>query len=170
MSIDLSARKVRAYNGAFQSIGKISIERAICLIFAGKAYSVKDTETILRSVNREVAIPLVICVPGAKYVRKKTTAFLKRVMYERDNYTCVYCGNDRKQEMTLDHIIPRSRWGEVSKKRNIRYDLNSYENCVTACLYCNRNKDRKLLSELGWPEVVGKQPNDSDDFDWEGLV
>lgn len=62
------------------------------------------------------------------------TAIRSRI-FERDNYTCQYCGK-RGVKLECDHVIPVSRGG-----------LHNDENLVTACLKCNRSKSDKLLSE-----------------------
>ena len=60
-------------------------------------------------------------------------------MWNVEPVLCAYC-NERltKQTRTRDHVIPRSAGGE-----------NSWENCVVACLRCNRRKGNKLAAEAG---------------------
>jgi 5-methylcytosine-specific restriction endonuclease McrA len=167
--MDVSRRVVKAVNGAFQSIGNISIERAICLLLADKAYSVKDTGNVIRSTKFQVTVPEIIVVPTAKYIKQSRKPWNKKDMYERDNYACVYCGSSIRGLLTTDHVIPRTRWKTVSKERGVTYELNSFENCVTACLLCNQKKGSKLLSELGWSEITGTHPDDSIQIDWDAI-
>ncbi len=70
---------------------------------------------------------------------------LKRKIWKRDNYTCLYCGLDMSQKycdwkvnktikrkhalITIDHIIPRSKGGDWTE-----------ENLVTCCYKCNQKK------------------------------
>lgn len=61
---------------------------------------------------------------------------IRKVVFERDNYTCQYCGK-RGCVLEVDHIIPFSKGGS--------YDLN---NLVTACRKCNRQKRDKSLEEF----------------------
>lgn len=168
--MDLSSKQVMVFNGGFQPIGKVSAERAICLIYLGKAYSIKDTDKVVRSAKFELNIPEYISIPNAKYIKPRKQPFTKRAMLERDGYKCVYCGENARGLLTKDHIIPRTRWAEESKKRGITYELDSFENCVTACLYCNQTKSSKLLSELGWKEIVGEKPLDSLEIDWSSMM
>lgn len=56
-------------------------------------------------------------------------------IFERDNYTCQYCGEYGKR-LECDHVVPVSRGGS-----------NEDRNLVTACFSCNRSKRAKLLSE-----------------------
>lgn len=60
---------------------------------------------------------------------------LRKSIFERDNFTCQYCGEYGKN-LECDHIIPVTRGG-----------TNDYENLATACFKCNRSKRDKLVSE-----------------------
>ncbi|MDE3230424.1 MAG: HNH endonuclease, partial [Chloroflexota bacterium] len=51
----------------------------------------------------------------------------------RDEEMCQYCGKHFR-ELTLDHVIPRSRGG-----------LSTWENLVAACHSCNRRKGNHML-------------------------
>lgn len=62
-------------------------------------------------------------------------AVLRSGVFERDRYTCTYCGA-RGVRLECDHIHPLSRGGS-----------NEVENLTTACTDCNRSKHAKLLSE-----------------------
>lgn len=60
----------------------------------------------------------------------------KRILvYERDNYTCVSCGETCKSLLTLDHIIPKSRGGS-----------NRIHNLQTMCRKCNSAKRNSIIS------------------------
>ena len=62
----------------------------------------------------------------------------------RDEETCQYCGKHMR-ELTLDHVIPRSRGGE-----------STWENLVACCRSCNGRKGNRLLKDAGM--VLLKQP------------
>ena len=78
-----------------------------------------------------------------KDYRKKIDAKLRKEVYERDNYTCFYCGEkvvltkdikggDYRLEACLDHIVPTSKGGQTV-----------IENLRTSCRSCNGlKKDR----------------------------
>jgi len=64
-------------------------------------------------------------------------------IFERDNYTCHYCGSKvTKDNATLDHIVPSSRGGD-----------NSKENLVTSCLDCNAIKSGRTFEEAA-PDLL----------------
>ncbi len=60
---------------------------------------------------------------------------LRAQVFERDNYTCQYCGATDK-DLHCDHIIPVSKGG-----------LNTLNNLTTACSTCNHSKGDKPLEE-----------------------
>ena len=53
------------------------------------------------------------------------------------------------KDLTVDHVIPGSRWYEVTGKSLVD-GYSSWENMVCACRWCNSKKGNKLLKELGW--------------------
>ena len=62
----------------------------------------------------------------------------EQAIYERDNYTCVYCG--ATEHLTLDHVIPLVRGGPHRE-----------DNLAVACMSYNCSKQDKLPIEwLGW--------------------
>ena len=69
--------------------------------------------------------------PHGKYIPAK----LRKAIYERDGYTCFYCGKHVEQmakgELTLDHFIPRALGGP-----------NTLDNLFTACKSCNSRKGK----------------------------
>lgn len=78
---------------------------------------------------------------------------VRKNVLERDNYTCVYCGQIAN---AADHIFPRSMGGRDSE-----------DNLVAACKRCNSSKGDKLpfdwykeqpyFSELRWSYVNAVQ-------------
>ncbi|MCX8038723.1 MAG: HNH endonuclease [Candidatus Sumerlaeia bacterium] len=63
--------------------------------------------------------------------------FSRRNIYHRDHYQCQYCGaKPPHEEMTIDHIVPRSRGGKTC-----------WENVVLACSACNARKGNRMLAE-----------------------
>jgi len=57
--------------------------------------------------------------------------------WERDGYTCAYCGST--EDLTIDHIVPLSRGG-----------AHSFDNLTVACGTCNNSKGAKKLIEWMW--------------------
>lgn len=61
----------------------------------------------------------------------------RKEIFERDKYTCFYCGEKVSNiNATLDHYIPQHKGGK-----------NTKENLKTACLICNSIKSGKTYEE-----------------------
>lgn len=159
-------QEVIILSSGYQPIGKVSVERAICLLYLEKAYSVKDSDKVVRSVSKTIPIPLVLILPDTKYVKLRNVAYSANAVKKRDNYTCVYCGKEEKKDLTIDHLIPRTRWEEIKAERDLEFSLNSFQNCVSSCKPCNQKKSNKLLVELGWPEIKPQKPLSPVEIDW----
>lgn len=66
-------------------------------------------------------------------------AELRAAVFERDDYTCQYCG-ERAGKLECDHVIPVSRGGH-----------HHITNLITACFTCNRAKrDRTPEQWRAW--------------------
>ena len=72
-------------------------------------------------------------------VRHNTIVFNRRNLFIRDENICQYCGKRfSTDDLTVDHIIPRSKGGQ-----------SSWLNCVLACISCNRKKADYSLEKIG---------------------
>lgn len=86
----------------------------------------------------------VLARPGEipRVSRRKWTQEERDVVYERDGYRCVYCGEREREQLVLDHAVPLARGGG-----------DSIENLVTACVACNSSKGAaELETWLARPE------------------
>jgi len=61
---------------------------------------------------------------------------VRRLVFERDNWTCAYCGTTEADQWHCDHIIPLARGGS-----------NDSDNLATSCRSCNSSKGDRLVSE-----------------------
>lgn len=122
-------------------IGFVSWQRAVKLYWEDRATIVIDDPTkVLRSPSLEMGMPRVI--RAKNFVAKKTKTaipFSRKNIYIRDERTCQYCNELLElQDVTLDHITPRSKGG-----------TSTWQNIVVACLDCNKNKAGLTLKEAG---------------------
>lgn len=156
-------------NKSYMPIGKTDWERAIVLMVLGKANSVIDSDLEIHSPNITIKIPKAIVLTDCNVFIKQTQGkpTRKRVLALYSN-TCVYCGDQRKEKLTVDHIMPKSRFVELKKKFNLDYEWDDMENLACACRDCNTRKDNKTLDELGWPPITAK-PHNNLTFEWSKL-
>lgn len=94
-------------------------------------------EDWVRSVNFEVQVPRVVRLLYYDRLPKQTIRFNRRNIFARDSNRCQYCGKKfPTSELSLDHVIPRSRNGETS-----------WENVVCSCVKCNVKKGGRTPQE-----------------------
>jgi 5-methylcytosine-specific restriction endonuclease McrA len=141
-------------NSAFQPLGAISFEEAICLIVQNKAWaSIEDRSRPFRSQKLTIYAPLVLVLghyvepEGFQYKPKQLT---NPNLFSRDKHTCQYCGRhakeiDSTEKLTRDHIVPLIKGGP-----------DKWENVTTACSTCNFQKGDKNLQDTGF--VLNSRP------------
>ena len=133
---------VLVLNATYEPLNVVSVKRAVVLLLKEKAQIVEATEAWVRAQNWAIPQPLVIRL--VYYVRiphRLSLPLGRRTVLARDGYTCQYCGaRPDKSELTMDHVVPRSRGGR-----------SSWENVVTACTRCNQRKGRHTPEEAGMP-------------------
>jgi 5-methylcytosine-specific restriction endonuclease McrA len=86
-----------------------------------------------------VRIPSVIRLLEYRRIPHQTRALSRKNILMRDRYTCQYCHRTMpSSELTLDHVVPRSRAGETT-----------WENLVACCHPCNNRKGNRTPDEAG---------------------
>jgi 5-methylcytosine-specific restriction endonuclease McrA len=97
----------------------------------------QDEEDWVRAVNFRIQIPRVIRLLQYDRVPRQSLRFNRRNLFARDGHRCQYCGeNFPSSQLSLDHVLPRSRGGETS-----------WENVVCSCLSCNTKKGGRTPQE-----------------------
>ncbi len=158
----LARRKVLVLNKSWSPVGVIGLQRAIGLLFSAymdgqpkavivdpesfSTFSWKDwaklrpekDEDVIRGVREYFRVPEVIVLMRYDKLPTHRVTFSRRTIYKRDNYECQYCGaSPGSEELTIDHIVPRSRGGQTT-----------WTNCVLSCLKCNAKKANHTLNEV----------------------
>jgi 5-methylcytosine-specific restriction endonuclease McrA len=129
---------VLVLNQSYEPLNICRVRRAIVLIYENKAELVENGAGYIHSTGGDLPIPTVIRL--ATMVRRPPRAVrrLTRLeIFKRDHYTCQYCGKETRH-LTLDHVMPRFRHGP-----------HTWENIVSACSQCNRNKAGRTPQEAG---------------------
>ena len=126
---------VLVLNQDFTPLALCHVNRAFLLIFNAKAELVSESKSqVLRSISQSYPYPSVIKLNRYVSLPYKSVILNRHNIFKRDQNKCQYCG--QIQDLTLDHLIPRSRGGK-----------SIWTNLVTACLSCNAKKGDKLISE-----------------------
>jgi 5-methylcytosine-specific restriction endonuclease McrA len=141
--------RVLLLNQTYEPLGTVSVARAIIMTFKDSVYVEEyDRDRVLRSAQAEFRVPSVIRRRVYINVRKRREqSSMKRLrIYMRDKYRCQYCGEKKAVgELTIDHILPRSRGGD-----------NSPINVVTACEKCNNRKSNRTPEEARMPLLTSQ--------------
>ena len=126
--------KVLVLNFDYTPLNVTSLQRGFVLVDKGKAEVIKSDDSPIYTTYTSYVRPLIIRL--LKYINFRGRGFRvnRRGVFRRDKYECVYCGSNK--ELTIDHVIPRSRGGK-----------NSWTNLVTCCQKCNLKKGNKTPDE-----------------------
>ena len=132
---------VLVLNASYEPIHVCAARRALVLLFKGVAQAEESGAALMRSARAAVPVPSVIRLLEYRRIPRQTRALSRKNILIRDHYTCQYCGRKGVAgELTLDHVLPRSRGGSTS-----------WENLVAACRPCNNRKGDRLPEEARMP-------------------
>lgn len=138
--------EVLVLNAAFLPVEVISARDAIISLYQNKSFTVVESDKVMRSPSITFKVPHVISLLKHKKIPKRKVGYSSLKVLYRDDLTCQYCGKKFKvNDLTIDHIIPKSRWKEV--KRTSKRNWTTWLNCVCACKWCNNKKGNDLLNE-----------------------
>jgi 5-methylcytosine-specific restriction endonuclease McrA len=161
-SLDAS---VLVLNKFFMAMNVVSVRRALTLLYKNSAEVVtideekfasynletwKDVSSLktslglpeenhdwIRTVSLEIPVPRIIRLLFYEKVPRWGIKFNRRNIFARDENRCQYCGKRfPTSELSLDHVIPRSRGGRTT-----------WTNVVCACTECNKRKGGRTPEE-----------------------
>ncbi len=123
--------------------------RAIRLLIRGRAEVANGLtgnpsfwEDVIVTPSKNFRLPAIVKLNtyvNIHRISKKPPRFQKKVLFNRDAWSCQYCGKTLcYNSLSVDHILPVSRGGRTS-----------WKNCVAACTSCNMRKGSKTPEEAG---------------------
>jgi len=123
-------------NASYEPLHVCSVKRAVGLLMHEVAERVEDSHKVLRSPSQIFPVPSVIRLKRfVKRPPRHRVAFNRKNVFRRDDHTCQYC-LCKESDLTLDHVIPRSRGGATN-----------WENVVACCRRCNAKKRDRTPDE-----------------------
>jgi len=147
---DLMQQSVLVLNASMIAVDICTVKRAVLDILRTIAIPIKETEQVVRSERLALPVPRIIAQRNYYRVPRYDQKTSKINIIYRDDQMCCYCAKRFPvTELTVDHVIPRSRWKKTMGEHPA-YDFNSWWNLVTACKKCNSMKANRLLQEIGW--------------------
>lgn len=99
----------------------------------------EEAADYVHTVSFEIRVPRIIRLFFYDKLPLQSVKLNRKNLFARDRRRCQYCGRKLPtSELSLDHIIPRSRRGKTV-----------WENVVTCCEDCNVKKGGRLPWEVG---------------------
>jgi len=145
--------RVLLLNGDYRPIAQVSIPKAVNLLIADKVDPVEGVVKRLKTPTTVFEVPSVIVLKRYINVPSRTKKWSRRGVFERDNYTCIFCGISagagrlgaggewevmKYSDFTIDHIKPVSRGGK-----------STWGNTACSCYHCNHIKADNMPHEAG---------------------
>jgi 5-methylcytosine-specific restriction endonuclease McrA len=132
---------VLVLNSSLQPLSVIPERRLVVLLSKQKVTFVDDSvrqliEESIQARRLDLERPVIVQLLANVRVPRVALQPTRSNILLRDDETCQYCGK-RSRDLTLDHIVPRSRGGPTT-----------WENLVACCKSCNGKKGNRLLKEV----------------------
>ena len=139
---------VLVLNASYEPINVCAARRALVLLLKGVASAEEHALDFIHSPSRAVPVPSVIRLLEYRRIPHQTRALSRKNILIRDRNTCQYCSRVLPAaELTLDHVVPRSRGGE-----------SNWENLVACCHRCNNRKGNHLPEEAAMRLIRAPRP------------
>lgn len=135
-------------NASYEPINICAARRALVLVLKGVASAEEHSGATIHSSRHAMQLPSVIRLLEYRRIPHQTRALSRKNILMRDRYTCQYCHRTLPSaELTLDHVVPRSKHGE-----------SSWENLVACCNPCNNRKGSRTPEEAGMKLARSPRP------------
>jgi 5-methylcytosine-specific restriction endonuclease McrA len=164
MTAGVLTRPTLVLNRNWQPVGVATVARTLIKLWNGTARVVDPTdyqlytwqdwsrlepddgEPFIQTTAFRMRVPEVITMITYDKLPIRSVAFSRRNLFKRDKFSCQYCGcRPGSEELTIDHVIPRSHGG-----------VTSWKNCAVACVDCNAKKADRNPEQAHMP--LRKQP------------
>ena len=133
--------KALLLDASYYPVQIIDWKKAMILFFTGRAEVIEHHEDIeICSTSESFKLPKVMRL-FQSFKNFSQIKFTRTTVFYRDKYRCQYCGDKFEfQNLTFDHILPKSRGGPTS-----------WENIVSCCDSCNSKKAARTPKEAKMP-------------------
>ena len=112
---------VLVLNATFEPINVTAVRRALILMLKGVAQAEETSHTEVHSTSKAIQVPSVIRLLSYRHIPQQSRALSRKNILLRDRNTCQFCGTPfPASELTLDHVMPRSRGGRSSWRTSLR--------------------------------------------------
>ena len=127
-------------NASYEPLLIVGWQRAMTLLFQGKAEVIEEHDEEVHSVKVTFKIPSVLRMLSMVKIRRRAPVKFTRLnIFTRDGFTCQYCVQKfETEELTFDHVVPVAQGGK-----------KTWENIATACVACNSRKEGRTPEQAG---------------------
>jgi CRISPR/Cas system Type II protein with McrA/HNH and RuvC-like nuclease domain len=116
---------------------EVDWKKGLSLVINNKADVVSTYNKEIKTKEGNFKLPKIIILLKEINFEWHHSKFCKKNVFKRDRCVCQYCCQRfEKQELTLDHVLPKSRGGETK-----------WHNIVTCCKTCNFKKGDRTPEE-----------------------
>lgn len=141
-------RPVLVLNASYEPVNICAARRALVLILKGVAMAEEHAQGNFHAQRAAFPMPSVIRLLEYRRIPHQSRALSRKNILMRDRFTCQYCHKVfNSADLTLDHVIPRSRGGDTS-----------WENLVASCHACNNRKGNRTPDEAGMKLLHAPRP------------
>jgi len=133
---------VLVLNNYYSAVNICSVNRAYKLIIKGRAEIIEADDLPVQGAGKEYPRPSIIrLIHSVNFTHTVKVAVSRNNVFKRDGHQCGYCPS--KNELTVDHILPKSRGGGYT-----------WENLITCCRKCNTKKNNKTPEEANMELLI----------------
>src|SRR6202047_4178998 len=126
-------------NATYEPINVTAVRRAMVLMLKGVAQAEELHNSEVHSAANAHRVPSVIRLLAYRHIPQQSRALSRKNILLRDRNTCQFCVRVfPSSELTLDHVVPRSRGGRAH-----------WENLVACCYRCNKSQGDRTPEEAG---------------------
>ncbi|MFH1378546.1 MAG: HNH endonuclease [Planctomycetota bacterium] len=188
---DILDAQVLVLNRSWRPIHVTTVKRALTLVCIDNAWIVSpdtlmtydiqswtsaaqfasDSVKLIRTGRALFPAPEIITLRDYAGSKPRIVKFNRKNIFIRDRNCCQYCGRKvSSSELTLDHVVPRSRGGRAS-----------WDNIVVACMTCNVKKSNRTPAEANmrlirlpiipnWETINFHAKRDTAPASWEAFL
>lgn len=109
------------------------------LVYSTLPAVLDDGYHMINTVSHKIAVPDIIVLNKYNRLPYREVKFTRQSIFERDRFTCQYCGKRfKRDDLQMEHVIPKAQGGK-----------STWDNVVAACGPCNAMKRDRTPDEAG---------------------
>lgn len=133
-------------NADYSPLHFVSDFDAVILFYKGRAEVINGIDgspsvwdATFNSPSTTIRVPATMRLLKRVNKKWKQPRFRKKVLFNRDNWSCQYCSIQLNWEtITIEHVVPKSQGGQTT-----------WHNCAAACKPCNKKKANRTPEQAG---------------------